>query len=83
MTNTSLLQFKNARQEAFQLNLKRGHNMVKWTVIENKFRGIFGEPSLTAGHHLPKPALWGSPTLWGPLTRTIFGHFGAKMIDST
>ena len=36
------LKFKNARQKAFQLNLKRGHNMMKRTVIENKISVIFG-----------------------------------------
>jgi hypothetical protein len=37
------LKFKNARQKAFQLHLKRGHNMMKRTVIENKISVIFGE----------------------------------------
>ena len=36
------LKFKNARQKAFQINLKRGHNMMKRTVIENKISVIFG-----------------------------------------
>ncbi|XP_063674416.1 polyunsaturated fatty acid 5-lipoxygenase-like isoform X2 [Bolinopsis microptera] len=37
------LKFKNARQKAFQLNLRRGHNMMKRTVIENKISVIFGK----------------------------------------
>ncbi|KAL5255989.1 hypothetical protein ACHWQZ_G011263 [Mnemiopsis leidyi] len=37
------LKFKNARQKAFQLNLKRGHNMMKRTVIENKISVVFGK----------------------------------------